>query len=74
MKKKILINCCEGNEQYQGQCLKERCPFYVIAKQKVENRWPRIQTGFGNAHGEPKHENYLHQVHEDVQSETKNKI
>ena len=71
MARTIEIQCCEGNEQYEGQCLKSKCPWYVKGKKKVDRRWPRMSTGFGNAYGEPKHNNYLGQIREDVQSETK---
>ena len=71
MAREIKIKCCEGNEQYAGQCLKSQCPWYADGKHTVDRRWPRLATGFGNAYGEPKHSNYLGQVREDVQSETK---
>jgi hypothetical protein len=68
----IKIKCCGGNEQYPGQCLKGRCPAYAAAKEQVDDGWPRLPTGFGNAYGEPRHSNYLDQVARDVQSEAKN--
>lgn len=71
MSKTIEINCCEGDEQYKGQCLKSLCPWYVKSKQKVDRNWPRMPTGFGNAYGEPKHGNYLGQVQEDIKNDGK---
>lgn len=67
----ITSQCCEGNEEYEGQCLKRKCPWYKLASQKVDRKWPRMPTGFGNAYGEPKHHNYLGQVQEDVKKEKK---
>jgi hypothetical protein len=67
----IIIKCCGGRERYRGECLKERCPAYSVAKEKVQSEWPRLPTGYGNAYGEPNHSNYLGQVAQDVQGETK---
>ena len=59
---KIEIDCCGGNEEYQRQCLKERCPIYSSAKADVEARFPWLPTGFGNAYGNPKHKDILKEV------------
>lgn len=66
MTKTIEIKCCEGDEQYAGQCLKTKCPWYGAASQEVDRRWPRMSTGFGNAYDEPKHHDYLDQVQADT--------
>jgi len=66
MNREIRLKCCEGNEKHNGQCLRARCPLYILAKQKVERGWPRQPTGFGNAYGEPGHSNYLNQVRSDI--------
>lgn len=65
---KVEINCCEGTELYEGQCLKSRCPLYMNAMKEVENSWPHLATGFGNAHGNPSHGNYLKKVKEKVRT------
>ena len=38
MTKTIEIKCCEGDEQYAGQCLKTKCPWYGAASQEVDRR------------------------------------
>lgn len=68
----ITIQCCGGKERYSGQCLKERCPAYVEAKEKVQVEWPRMATGYGNAYGEPRHSDYIHQVGEDIKTDIEN--
>jgi hypothetical protein len=72
MTNEIKIKCCEGHEKQAGECLKDKCPWYVSAIQKVQNGWPRAKTGYGNLYGEPKHPDYLKQVREDVKNGTEN--
>ncbi len=71
MIKEIKIKCCEGNEKNKGECLKNRCPWYTEASEKVQRDWPRTPTGFGNLCGEPDHHDYLSQVKRDIQNEAK---
>jgi hypothetical protein len=70
MSNEIKITCCEGNEKYPGQCLKDKCPWYVAASQKVQNSWQRVSTGYGNLYGEPKHSDNLSQVRKDVKNDS----
>ena len=72
MTRTIEIQCCEGREEYVGQCLKSKCPWYRTAENEVGRTWPRMETGFGNAYGEPRLSNYLARVRMSIQNETKN--
>lgn len=61
---KIEVNCCEGYDN--GSCLRDRCPIYRKAKEKVEAEWPYMGTGFGNAYGNPGHGHFLEEVREEI--------
>lgn len=61
---KIELSCCEGNEEYRNQCLKDRCPIYDLAKREIRSNWPYVGTGYGNLYGNPDHETYLARVRE----------
>lgn len=65
---KIEMECCGGDEKYEGQCLKDRCPLYSKASSKVYASWPFVSTGFGNLYGSPGHHNHLAQVKQDVKN------
>ncbi|MBI5044461.1 MAG: hypothetical protein HZC02_00905 [Candidatus Levybacteria bacterium] len=58
----IAIRCCEGNERYKGECLKDRCPVYSQARREVDRSWPYVGTGFGNLYGNPEESTYLAQT------------
>ena len=58
----LNIECCEGNENYDEQCLKLRCPVYRDCRNEVDSSWPRMPTGFGNVYGEPNHGHYMSAV------------
>lgn len=62
---KITLSCCEGKDQ-SGRCLKDRCPLYAKAQQKVQRAWPYVGTGFGNLYGNPTHTHLLSAVQEDI--------
>lgn len=62
---KITLSCCEGEDRY-GRCLRDRCPLYAKAQQKVQRAWPYVGTGFGNLYGNPTHARFLSAVREDV--------
>lgn len=74
MAREIKIKCCDGNEEYEGQCLKSKCPWYVKARQMVDVRWSRVPTGFGNLYGEPQHNDFLSQVRTDIKHEEKSRL
>ena len=63
---KIEVQCCEGMERYQGQCLTRRCPTYVSASDEVDKSWVRLSTGFGNAPRMPDHGNYLAKIRNEI--------
>ena len=62
------IECCEGLERYQEECLKDRCPEYRTAKDEIDRDWPYTATGFGNLHGWPSVAQYQEKVRENLQS------
>lgn len=60
----IKVNCCEGNELYQGHCVKWRCSIYKKAKESMKRSHPYVGTGFGNLYGNLDHQDYLSRVRE----------
>ena len=64
---KITIECCAGNEKYEGHCLKSRCTMYKRGQEEVRRWWPYVETVFGNLDGYPKHADYLVQVRESIE-------
>ena len=60
---KILVVCCGGNERYEGQCLKCRCPHYNKAEKQVRARWSyEGSISFKNPRGIPRHADFLDRV------------
>jgi hypothetical protein len=62
---KVEVTCCEGKDEF-GQCLRDRCPNYAKAQERVMSDWPYVGTGFGNLYGEPTHQHFLSGVREDI--------
>jgi len=58
---KILVVCCGGNERYEGQCLKCRCPHYNKAEKQVRARW--------SYEGIPRHADFLDRVRSNLRQE-----
>ena len=69
----IKLECCCGSENYDGHCLKDRCPHYRQAQEEVSSSWPYVGTGFGNLHGNPKHSHFLSKVRENLKDKKKGK-
>jgi hypothetical protein len=68
---KITVECCGGNERYPGYCLKDRCPIYRKVKNKIDQSWPYVGTGYGNLYGNPSHSEYLTEVKSVMNKESK---
>ena len=68
--KEITIKCCEGCTT-GASCIKYSCPVYQEAIDNVNSSWPHLSTGFGNAYGYPRHEDYLSEVRAILQDEKK---
>lgn len=60
------IECCEGLEKYQGECLQRNCPIYKQAEEQVDHNWPYVGTGFGNLYGNPTANHYKRKVVENL--------
>ena len=61
------VKCCEGNDDRQEACLRDRCPHYRKAKLEIEASWPSyVGTGFGNLHGNPSHWHFLEKVKDNI--------
>lgn len=69
---KIEVNCCEGNDE-SIRCLKDRCPIYAKAQERIQGSWPYVGTGFGNLYGNPSHQSFLNGVREDIEKTGKKK-
>ncbi|MDO8638870.1 MAG: hypothetical protein Q7R43_04810 [Candidatus Daviesbacteria bacterium] len=61
---KIEMRCCEGEDRYRGDCLKNRCPIYDKAEEQLKpSHRGYTGTGFGNLNSSgPSHESCLSQV------------
>ncbi|MFA5841015.1 MAG: hypothetical protein WC847_01960 [Candidatus Paceibacterota bacterium] len=63
----FIVKCCEGKDDGQGSCLRDRCPQYKKAKSEIEKSWPTyVGTGFGNLHGNPSHWHFLEKVKDNI--------
>jgi len=62
---KVQVTCCEGKDKH-GDCLRDRCPHYAKAKERIQRGWPYVGTGFGNLYGNPTHGHFLGGVREDL--------
>lgn len=58
----IVVRCCDGQEKYENQCLRNNCPNYRAAEKEVQTNWPYVGTGFGNLYGNPTHGHFLARV------------
>lgn len=63
---KFKLECCQGSPSSTGcDCHRDLCPHYKKARQRVQQGWPYVGTGFGNLYGNPNHGHFLTAVRED---------